>query len=77
MAINDFNLDDFRAHFVNAAREYLFFVYLNFPSGIGSTSINPRYLVRSTSFPGRSVGSIDVPWQGYNYSLGGKSTVED
>lgn len=72
-----FSIDKFKDNFVNGARNYLFYIIPNFPSTGVSMSLDPTYLVRSSSIPGRTVEAIDVPWQGYMYKLGGKSTTED
>ena len=78
---NSFNLDNFRANFLNGARNYLFYVIPNFPSGVGTSgtgpAIRPTYLVKSSSIPARVVSDVVVNWQGYNYPLGGKSTIAD
>lgn len=75
---NAFSIDQFRANFLNGARGYLFYVVPNFPSKISrASSIQPTYLVRSSSIPARTVSDTTVNWQGYNYPLGGKSQYSD
>lgn len=76
---NGFNIDSFKHNFINGARGYLFYVIPNFPPAVGSSGNfpNPVYLVRSSSIPSRTVEPISVPFQGYDYKIGGKSTVED
>jgi hypothetical protein len=58
---NAFSIDQFRSNFKNGARGYLFYVVPNFPSKISvTTTVNPTYLVRSSSIPGRSVSEVNV-----------------
>jgi len=74
---NGFNIDAFKSNFKNGARNYLFYVYLKFPEIINVNDTQVMYLVRGSSVPGKTVEAISVPWQGYEYKVGGKSSVED
>lgn len=75
---NAFAIDQFRANFRNGARGYLFYVAPTFPSRLSSAgSVNPTYLARSSTIPGRTIEEVNTNWQGYNFPLGGKSTFTD
>jgi len=74
---NGFNIDGFRGNFENAARNYLFYVNIDFPSGITVEKPNATYLVRSSKIPAHTIEAKEVPWQGYKYKIGGTSTIED
>lgn len=77
VALNDvgFNLEAFRNNITNVARAYLFYVSIpQIPAVSGWNATRMTYLVRSSSVPNRTVGALDVNWQGYRYSYGGVST---
>lgn len=80
MAFAGFNIDSFKAHFVNSARTYLFYFTPQPPNKGGSfTAIgqtNSTYLVRSTKIPGQKVSEVSLDWQGYKFNYGGKTEFD-
>lgn len=73
---SDFNIDAFKASFKDGARGYTFYVYVNNP--YASQDAKTRaFTVRSSSIPGKTVEPVVLPWQGYEYKLGGRTTTED
>ena len=73
MAITGFNINDFKSNFEGGARAYLFMYKPNIPN----STIDAKYLVKSTFFPETSVEEILVQWQGIDYKLAGKTTFTD
>lgn len=82
MAFEGFNIDSFKAHFVNSARTYLFYFQPQKPSKGSYTSLgtggkkDPTYLVRSTKIPGQKVSEVSLDWQGYKFNYGGKTEFD-
>lgn len=74
-SFSGFNIDAFRARFVNSYKTYLFYFTPSWPGGISSdiTQDNATYLVRASNLPGRNVTVNTIEWQGVPYKYGGKT----
>lgn len=75
----NFDIESFRSNFGDGARQNLFYFLPTFPpDAIEGDMGNEKsvYLVRNTSLPGVSLEEINVPWQGYDFYIGGKHTFE-
>lgn len=71
-----FNLEAFKANFRNAAKQYLFYIYINNPvSQLGTE--RTVYFVRSSSIPEGTIDPIETAWQGMTYKQGSTFTFSD
>ena len=75
----NFDIESFRAKFTDGARAYLFYMKPSFPTGVASASTTEdmTYLVKSANLPALTLGSVTIPWQGFEYKLAGKYTFGD
>ena len=67
--MSDMTLETYRANLNVGARGYLFYWRPNIPGGDDATASK---LVRSTSLPTSTINTINIPWQGYQYKIGGR-----
>lgn len=77
---NGFSLQEMMSKNKDFARGYLFYVFIDWPSGTlkgGLDSDKTRYLVRSTNLPSSAVEVATTNWQGNAYKLGTTQTFED
>ena len=75
---DSFDIGSFKANFDNAAKNYLFYVLLDMPTLTGSlTARGSKFLVRSSTIPGKTVEKKEIGWQGYKFNFGGTTTHED
>lgn len=59
-------------------RAYLFEYSPTFPGSIpGASDYTSRFLVRSTSIPGRSIEEIPIGWLGNDYKIAGRNAYDD
>lgn len=71
-----FSIDSFKANFQNAARQNLFYIYLDIPGSRLGTE-KTVYLVRSSSLPESTIDQIEIPWQGQAFKFGSSHTYSD
>ena len=72
----NFNIDSFKANFVNGAKQYLFYIYLDNPIASGNMDKNV-YLVSASSLPEGTIDPIETQWQGQTYKFGSTHTFAD
>jgi hypothetical protein len=86
-----FDINTYKTRFLGGARQYLFFVLLQFPGttmdynssslltsfGKGSQSDLFPYLVRTTSLPDSSFEEIPNVWQGHAFKMAGARNYGD
>jgi hypothetical protein len=85
----DISLSKFRANVTDIARPNRFWVSIGDPSNdiakFGSDNaitLTPwtqsnEFLVKTASLPGRTIGNIELNWQGMKYNIAGDPTFED
>ena len=85
----DLSLSQFRANVSDFARPNRFWVSIGDPSNdiltsgddnsvvMTSWQQNHEFLVKTTSLPGRTMGNVQLKWQGMDYNLAGDPTFED
>jgi hypothetical protein len=66
----DFSIDRYKADFSNLARQYLFFVILNFPNNDGFTN-EIGYYVKSTELPSSDYEQMSAYFLGQEYKFAG------
>jgi hypothetical protein len=72
-----------KAHYGDAVRPNLFYVYVNFPSfiinsgGAFSNREQSKWLVQSASLPGRSIGIMEIPFRGLKTKYAGNTIYPD
>lgn len=71
-----FNIDSFKANFQNAARQNLFYIYLDIPDSVLGTD-KTVYLVRASGLPESTIDQIEIPWQGQSFKFGSSHTYSD
>lgn len=69
-----FTLEEFKSNFEGGAKQYLFYIKPDIPSGIGVE--RATYMVSAGSIPGRSFEEEIASWQGMDFKMAGKSTFE-
>ena len=85
----DISLSKFRANVSDLARPNRFWVSIGDPSNdikkfgnnnnatLGTWDSKFEFLAKSASLPGRTVGNIEVNWQGMKYNIAGDPTFTD
>jgi hypothetical protein len=72
---NEYSIDTYKTKFANGfAKQYLFLVDFNFPSG---NSSDFKYYVRSTSLPDSSFEEVVIPYAGISYKMAGTRNYGD
>jgi hypothetical protein len=59
MAINGFNINEFRSNYQDLARSYTFMIMLNNPFGVLTTD-TMKYLVNASSMPGSTIEAGEI-----------------
>jgi hypothetical protein len=85
----ELSLSKFRANVSDLARPNRFWVSIGDPSNdiaengddnqveLTSWQDSHSFLAKTTSLPGRTIGNIEVNWQGMKYNIAGDPTFED
>lgn len=85
----DISLRQFKANVSDVARPNRFWVSIGDPAnaiitagGDNSASLEPwkenhEFLAKSAQLPGRTVGNIEINWQGMKYNIAGDPTFDD
>jgi hypothetical protein len=62
MAVNGFNINDFKANYQDLARQYLFMIMVNYPGGAGAVlgTDRTKFLVQSSTMPESTIDPIEV-----------------
>jgi len=76
MAINGFNINEFRSNYQDLARSYTFMLMLNNPFGVLTTD-TMKYLVNASSMPGSTIEAGEIQWQGSLFPLATTHTYDD
>ena len=75
-----FKVTDFINEAQDGARPALFLANVNFPKGVKGGSdagTKSRFLIKSTSIPGSTLGIIELPFMGRKIKIAGDRTFED
>ncbi len=72
------NINDFKSNFNGGARPTLFKVVQIFPNAInGLAGRKMEFLCKGAALPGSDVGSVQIPYMGFNLKYAGDRTYED
>jgi hypothetical protein len=85
----DISLAKFRSNVTDVARPNRFWVKINDPTNdskaygsdnnasLESWKAEHEFLAKTTQLPGRTIGNIELNWQGMKYNIAGDPTFED
>lgn len=73
----DITLDGFKAGIADYARPNRFYVTIQGNQGGASWNETLSFLVKECQLPGRTIGEIEVKWQGMTSKISGDPTFED